>query len=67
MWINNWKKKRMEHDKTVLLARSKLNIVEVLIYKALINSNISHGEFLLINNPLKEYDKLKEEIKNLKT
>ena len=34
--------------------------------KALINSNISHDEFVLINNVLKEYDTT-EEIKNLKT
>ena len=41
--------------------------MEVLIYKTLINSNISHGEFVLISNALKECDDLKEEIKNLKT
>ena len=37
--------------------------MEVLINKALIDSNISHDEFVLMNNALKEYDKLKEEIK----
>ena len=31
------------------------------------DSNISHDEFVLINNGLKEYGKMKEEIKNLKT
>ena len=41
--------------------------MEVLINKALIDSNISHDEFILINNALKEYDKLKEEIKYKKT
>ena len=30
------------------------------------DSNISHNEFLLINNVLKDYDDMKEEIKNLK-
>ena len=30
------------------------------------DSNISHNEFLLINNVLKEHDHMKEEIKNLK-
>ena len=29
--------------------------------------NINHNEFDLINNALKEYDAMKEEIKNLKT
>ena len=49
-----------------MLAKSKLNSIEVLISEALIDSNISHGEFVLINNVLKEYDDMKEEIKNLK-
>ena len=31
----------------------------------LINSNINHDEFVLINNVLNEYIKMKEEIKNL--
>ena len=47
------KKKRKKHDKIVLLAKSKLNSIEVLISKALIDSNISHDEFILINNVLK--------------
>ena len=49
-----------------MLAKSKLNSKEVLISKALIDSNISHDEYVLINNVLKEYDNIKEEIKNLK-
>ena len=61
------KKKKKEHDQVVLLAKSKLNSIEVLIYKALIDSVISHDEFVLINNVLKKYEKMKEEIKNLKT
>ena len=40
--------------------------IEVLISKALIDSNISHDEFILIDNLLKEYDFMKEENKNLK-
>ena len=58
------KKKKKKHDKIVLLAKSKLNSIEVLISKTLIDSNISHDEFVLINNLLKEYDDMKEEIKN---
>ena len=50
-----------------MLAKSKLNRIEALISKALIDLNISHDEFVLINNVLKEYNKMKEEIKNLKT
>ena len=58
------KKKKKKHDKIVLLAKSKLNSIEVLISKALIDSNISHDEFVFINNVLKEFYDMKEEIKN---
>ena len=56
-----------KHDQTVFLAKSKLNKIEVLISKALFDSNISHDEFFFINNVLKEYDEINEKIKNLKT
>ena len=48
------KKKKTKHNKIVLLPKSKLNGTEVLISKALINSNISHDEFVLTNNVLKK-------------
>ena len=48
-----------------MLAKSKLNSIEVLISQALIDSDISHDEFVL-NNMLKEYNSMIEEIKNLK-
>ena len=48
--IKNYKsiinKKKKKHDKIVLLAKSELNSTEVLISKALIDSNISHDEFV---------------------
>ena len=56
-----------KHDQTVFLAKSKLNKIEVLISKALFDSNISHDESFFINNVLKEYDEINEKIKNLKT
>ena len=58
------KKKKKKHDKIVLLAKSKLNSIEVLIYKVLVDSNISHDEFVLIDNVLKEFYDMKEKIKN---
>ena len=61
------KKNKKKHDKIVLLAKSKLNSIKVLISKDLIDSVISHDEIVLINNVRKEYDKMKEEMKNLKT
>ena len=58
------KKNPNRHDKIVWRAKSKLNNIEVLISKVLIDSNISHDEFVLINNVLKEFHDMKEEIKN---
>ena len=54
------KKKKKKHDKIVLLAKSKLNSIEVVISKDLIDSVVSPDEFVLINNVLKEYNKTKE-------
>ena len=48
-----------------LIAKSKLNSIEVLISKDLIDSNISHDEFVLINNVLKKYDRKNQEFKDL--
>ena len=58
------KKQKRQHEKIVLLAKSKINTIEVIISKALIDSVISHNEFILINCLLKEYDGTKEKIKN---
>ena len=57
------KKKTKKHEKIGLLAKSKWNSVEVLISKALIDSNIIHNEFVSINNVLKEFHDMKDEIK----
>ena len=67
-WIEKYKsinkKKKKNHDKIILLAHSKLNSIEVLISEALTDSNINHDEFVLINNVLKEFYDIKEDIKN---
>ena len=46
-----------------MFAKPKLNSMEVLIYKPIINSNISHDDFVLAYHVLKEYDDMKEERK----
>ena len=43
-----------------MLAKTKLNSVDALIIQALIDSNINHDKFVLINIALKEYDKTKK-------
>ena len=47
-----------------MLAKSKLNSIKVLTSKALTDSNIIHDEFIWINNVLKEFYDMKEEIRN---
>ena len=53
------KKKKKKHYEIVLLAKSKLNSIEIVISKAFIDSVISHDEFILINNVRKEYEEKK--------
>ena len=58
------KKKKKKHDKILSLGKFKLNSVEILIPKALNDSNISCDGFVLKNNVSKEFDDKKEKIKN---
>ena len=60
------KKSKRKHDKIVLLGKTKLDAIEVLISKALIDSCITHDEFVSVNNVLREYNEMKQEIKILK-
>ena len=47
----------------VLFAKSKLNSINVLISKALTDSNISLDESIIINNVLKEFPDIKKKKK----
>ena len=58
------KEKRKKHDKTVSLAKAKLNTIEVLISKAVIDSYSNHDEFVSVNNVLRKYNEMQEKIKN---
>ena len=48
------KNKKKKHNKIALLGKSRLDTIEVLICKALIDSYISHEEFVSVNNVLKK-------------
>ena len=60
-------KKKKKHDIIELLGKTKVDTIEILISKALINSYNSHDEFVSVNNVLREYSEMKEEIKNPET
>ena len=49
-----------------MLARSKLNSIESKISDALINSQISHEDFITIINGERNYRELKESIRIMK-
>ena len=55
--------KRKIHDEIVFLAKTKLNSIEGLNSRDLIDLCISHNEFVSKNNFLKENDDMKEESK----
>ena len=55
----NWEKEK-NLNKIILLTQPKSNRIEALFSKSLADSNISHDEFVFINNVLKE---MKERLK----
>ena len=57
------KKKKKKHNKIMVLARDKLNIVETLLSSALSDFDISHEEFAKIIDENVKYEGIKEKIK----
>ena len=53
--LKTTRNKKKKHNKTAMLARSKLNSIESKIYEALINNEISHEDFMTIINEEKKY------------
>ena len=43
------------HDEIVLLGKVKLNTIKILISKSIIDSYISHDEFISVDSVLREY------------
>ena len=48
-----------------MLAKSKLNNIETLVSKALIDMEISHEEFITIFKEKDKYEKLKENVRKI--
>ena len=51
----------------MVLGKDKLNTIKVLISKTLVDSYISHDEFVSVNNVSGNYNKIEKEIKNPET
>ena len=58
--------KTNKHNKIVILAKSKLNSMEILISEAVLDFEISHEEFKTIANEKEKYEKMKEDIRMIK-
>ena len=59
--------KKEKNNKIVLLARSKLNSIEIKISEALIDNEISQEDFTTIINEEKNYREQKESIRIMKS
>ena len=49
-----------------MLAKSKLISIDTLVSQALIDMEISHKEFVTISNERNKYEKMKENLKNVR-
>ena len=65
--LNITRKKKKKHNKIIALARNKLNIMETLISKALIDFDISHEEFSKIIYEKNNYEQIKDNIRSAKS
>ena len=59
------KKRKKKHNKIIVLAKNKLNMIDTLLSSALNDSEISHEEFSNIINEANIYENIKENIKEL--
>ena len=67
--LNMTKKKKKKHDKILMLAKSKLNSIESLIFQALNDTGISHEEFIIIliiiyYNEKDKYERMKYNLRS---
>ena len=51
--------KKKKHDQLLMLAKSKFNSIETLIWQALIDLDISHEEFITILSKNDKYERMK--------
>ena len=62
--LSTTKNKKKNHDKILMLSKSKLDSIETLISQALIDMEISHGEFITILKEKDKYEKMKEKLRS---
>ena len=65
--LNITRKKKKKHNNIIAIAGNKLNIIETLISKELIDFNISHEEFSKIMYEKHNYEQIKDNIRSAKS
>ena len=65
--LNITRKKKEKHNKIIALARSKLNIIETLISRALTDFDISHEQFSKIIYEKNNYEQIRGNIRSVKS
>ena len=65
--LNITRKRKKKHNKIIALTRSKLNIIETLISRALTDFDIIHEEFPKIIYAKNNYEQIKDNIKSTKS
>ena len=59
------KNKKKKHDKILILAKSKFDSIETLVFPALIDMEINHEEFNAIIREKQKYKRMKENVRNV--
>ena len=59
------KNRKKKHNKIIVLAKNKLNMIDTLLSIALNDFEISHEEFTNIINEANIYENIKKDIKEL--
>ena len=59
------KKRKKKHNKIIVLAKNRLNMIDTFLSSALNDSEISHEEFSNIITEANIYENIKENIKEL--
>ena len=62
--LNITRKKKKKHDKILMLVKNKLNSIEALISQALIDTAISHEEFISILKEKDRYEMMKNNLRD---
>ena len=54
-----------KHDKILMLAKSKLNSIETLVFQVLTDMEITHEELNVIMREKQKYERMKENVRNV--